>query len=141
MKITKVSYQKAFVTGPFLQEKIGFEAEMDNEPVPQSDAMLFESPMAVLDRLKDMAEKFHKDANPHLYQESKGVSEWMAPTPPQEHWEIPKDIPTISKDTEKLEISIDNATTLEDLSIIKDACGKSGLVGPYMKKMNQLMTK
>lgn len=50
----------------------------------------------------------------------------------------PETLPTISKDAEKLEIAIDNATTIETLQSIKDQCGKSGLMGQYIAKFNQL---
>jgi hypothetical protein len=48
-------------------------------------------------------------------------------------------IPVISKDTERLEIQIDNATTLEDLAKLKEQAGKQGLIHPYMQKMNELL--
>ena len=44
------------------------------------------------------------------------------------------------KQKENLEIAIDNATSLESLAEIKEACGKAGLVAQYMKRLNELMT-
>lgn len=54
MKITTVSYQKAFVIGPYLQEKVGLEASLD----PGDDEQ------GVLEWLKEKVEKFHADNNP-----------------------------------------------------------------------------
>lgn len=128
MKITKITYQKAFITGPFLQEKIGFEAEVIEEIQSVPDALA---------QLKGMAEDFHKQSNPHLYQEGE-TKIWASPEGTIRAY--PATIPTISKESERLEIQIDNAQTLEDLSTIKEACGKAGLVSEYMKKINELMT-
>lgn len=116
MKIERITYQKAFITGPFLQEKIGFEAEIDEHIQSVHDALM---------QLKSMAEGFHKEANPHLYQESKTVTSGYyavdSPYAPAATYSAPGTIPIISKDAEKIEIAIDNATTLEELNKIKDA--------------------
>lgn len=53
MKITKVTYQAAYVTGPFLQHKIGFEAEVGDR----------EDEMAALEELKHMADAFDRKIN------------------------------------------------------------------------------
>lgn len=55
MKIEKVSYQKAYIIGPYLQEKVGFEASIDGD-----------SPEEVLSKLRKMADDWHKENNPHL---------------------------------------------------------------------------
>lgn len=55
MKIDKVSYQKAYIIGPYLQEKIGFEASIDGD-----------SPEEVLSKLRTMADDWHKENNPGL---------------------------------------------------------------------------
>lgn len=136
MKITNVSYQKAFATGPFLQEKIGFEAEIEDGE---------ESVTAALTELKSLAEGWHNNNNPHLYQES-GAEEYAANKMQQLQQEgriRPTSSPQVIdyKQKESLEIAIDNATSLESLAEIKDACGKAGLVFQYMTKLNQLMVK
>lgn len=59
MTIEKVTYQKAFATGPFLQEKIGIEIFV----TPDDDADM------VFKMAKDRVDAWHKEANPHLYQE------------------------------------------------------------------------
>lgn len=57
MKITKVNYQKSFVIGPYLQERIGFEIEIDGTT---------ESESAALTKAKEIAEVWHKANNPQL---------------------------------------------------------------------------
>jgi hypothetical protein len=56
MKIEKVSYQKLFSIGNFLNERIGFEASIDEG----------ESPEAVVKHLKEVADNLHKEMNPGL---------------------------------------------------------------------------
>jgi hypothetical protein len=60
MKVDKVSYQKLFPIGSFVNERIGVEITIDeNDDVTQ-----------VLNSAKSMVEKFHKDSNPLLYIDS-----------------------------------------------------------------------
>lgn len=109
MKITKVTYQKAFVTGPFLQERIGYEAEVDSDN---------ESPSGALTMLQRMADIWHKENNPHIYQEIGstnipehtilGVNQFMQ-----------QSSPIINIQHEKIQIAIENAKTLEELKDIK----------------------
>lgn len=56
MKVDKVTYTKSYSIGPFLQEKVGFEASIDPEDIPEN----------VLNYLKVMADQWHKENNPHL---------------------------------------------------------------------------
>jgi|HubBroStandDraft_3_1064219.scaffolds.fasta_scaffold07562_4 hypothetical protein len=110
MKIERITYQKAFITGPFLQEKIGFEAEIDEHVQSVHDALM---------QLKSMAEDFHKKANPHLYQESAPVQKLDASFYSSSVINQSREpIPIISKDVEKMEIEIDNAKTLEELDAV-----------------------
>lgn len=90
-----------------------------------------------LDELDERLTEWHKKRYPHLYQDSKSegsgerdLSNWQPGAQRR-----PETLPTISKDTEKLEIAIDNATTIEELQSIKDQCGKSGLMGQYIAKI------
>lgn len=57
MKIKTVSYSKLFTLGMYMNERIGFEAEIDDT----------EDELAALDKLKSLAETFHKQSNPGLY--------------------------------------------------------------------------
>jgi hypothetical protein len=51
---------------------------------------------------------------------------------------MPQSIPTISKDIERLEIAVDNATTLEELRALKDECWKLNIQAHYINKFNEL---
>ena len=77
-----------------------------------------ESESDVLHALSARIEKWHKENSPHLYQEPSQHYHGLGPIP--EH-QKPDPIPIISKDHEKIEIAIDNATTLEDLQKIKES--------------------
>ena len=67
MKITKVTYQKAFIIGPYLQEKVGFEAEITHPFLDAADGKFeIETPEMLLSRLKEMADKWHISQNPPL---------------------------------------------------------------------------
>jgi hypothetical protein len=61
MKIEKVSYQKSYPIGPFLQEKISFEASVDGD-----------SPEEVISRLRKMADDWHTANNPHIADDQVG---------------------------------------------------------------------
>lgn len=59
MKVDKVSYQKAFIIGPYLQEKVGIEIQLDEG----------ENPDAVLGIAKGIVETWHRAANKELYEQ------------------------------------------------------------------------
>jgi len=89
-----------------------------------------------------------KKEYPHLCQETDGIkfefppARSNPPVAPGGHAFVERSsIPVISKDTERLEIQIDNATSLEDLAKLKEQAGKQGLISPYMKKMNELLAQ
>jgi len=106
MKITTVSYQKTFIIGPYQNEKIGFEAEIDQR---------VEHPDQVLTSLKDMAENWHKISNPHL-QAHPGEDK----TGGGSHTTSPQQGPEVIdyKKWERFEIDIDNAETSDELELI-----------------------
>ena len=54
MKIERISYQKAFVIGPYLQEKIGLEVQIDEG----------EDPAAAFERAKELVARWHVTTNP-----------------------------------------------------------------------------
>jgi len=56
MKIKSVNYQKMFPIGPYLNEKIGIEIELDDTETAES----------ALDLAKMIAEDWHKENNPQL---------------------------------------------------------------------------
>jgi hypothetical protein len=65
MKITKVNYTKSYTIGPFLQEKVGFEAEIDGT---------CESPESALNELKRIADQWHIANNPQVHVDTSEVS-------------------------------------------------------------------
>jgi hypothetical protein len=65
MKITKVNYTKSYTIGPFLQEKVGFEAEIDGT---------CESPESALNELKRIADQWHIVNNPQVHYDGSSVS-------------------------------------------------------------------
>jgi hypothetical protein len=146
MKITKVSYQKTYSIGPYLTDRVGFEAEITQNPIPAEGVIEIETEGLVLSRLEKIADDWHKKQHPHLYQESK-PDDYGFTQPPIGPILYTKEsiVPTPQvidyKQKETLEISIDNATSLEQLAEIKEACGKAGLISQYMAKLNQLVVK
>ena len=60
MKIQKVEYSKLLPTGVFANERIGFEASVEDG----------ESPIDVIAELRNLCELSHKSQYPHLYTEN-----------------------------------------------------------------------
>jgi hypothetical protein len=58
MKIISVNYQRAYVTGPFLQEKLGMEIEIDTG--------IGETPEGAYSLAKQIMDQWHKINNPQL---------------------------------------------------------------------------
>lgn len=56
MKLEKIIYQKAFVIGAYLQEKVGVEISIDEQDDPDT----------VFKDAKALVEKWHIENNPHL---------------------------------------------------------------------------
>ena len=73
MKIIKVSYQKTFSIGPYLTDRVGMEADVDENDVVAD----------VLDNLRAKADEWHKAEHPHLYQEEK----YPQPFPDPNRWQ------------------------------------------------------
>jgi len=65
MKIEKISYQKAFVIGPYLQDRVGVEIALE-----EGDSM-----EGVLDCAKKYIENWHKTAHPDLSATNTGLSQ------------------------------------------------------------------
>ena len=106
MKITTVSYQKTYSIGPYLTDKIGLEASLDDK----------ESVADVLDNLRGKADEWHKAEHPHLYQESNPEPSLTRFPPPLTG---PAVMETIDyKKWDQFEIAIENAQTLEELETI-----------------------
>lgn len=76
MNITKVKYERLFPVGAYLNEKIGFEAEIGSIPVVDKQLndigvypVKMESPQEVINNLRQLAEDIHKTKYPHFYTE------------------------------------------------------------------------
>lgn len=85
-----------------------------------------------LDELDERLTAWHKKRYPSLYENQ------PPPITERPFAYRQETIPTISKDTEKLEIAIDNATSLEELAPIKEAIWKAGLRDQYMQKVSTI---
>ena len=70
MKIKSVSYSKLYSLGMYMNERIGFEAEIDDT----------EDKLSALAKLKSLSETFHKQSNPGLYIEE--IHEEQVGNPP-----------------------------------------------------------
>lgn len=71
MRISKVTYQKSFVIGPYLQEKVGVEVDIPEEDygnLPPSDYETLSN--AALDYAKGVVEEWHKKSNPDIASEA-----------------------------------------------------------------------
>ena len=69
MKIKTISYSKLFSLGMYMNERVGFEAEIDDT----------ENELSSLAKLKSLAETFHKTSNPGLYDETPADTEITEP--------------------------------------------------------------
>lgn len=130
MKIEKVTYQKTYSIGPYLTDRVGFEATLEKD----------ETPDEALGWLKMQADDWHREANPHLYQDTKDITLPQYDRTPSYMPLEPGILPTISRDKERLEITIDNAETPEDLKAIKadNPLLPASLINHYNKRMTDL---
>lgn len=138
MTITKVKYEKLFPTGAYLNEKIGFEAELGtvtlmDEKINGLDIypQRIETPQEVIEHLRNLAEEIHKKQYPYLYT-SNGKPITIEQSPEG----------IINKQDEKKliepENKIDNCTTVEELKELEGDALKYGLVEQYLNKKKSL---
>lgn len=119
MKITlkDVGYNRGYVIGPYLQERPGVNADIVVEEGEDQEACALKA----LHYLKSIADKFHKEANPYLYQEPvNAVSQWGNQPTPATTMTTTSAPYEINIQHEKMEIAIDNCTTIEDLKAWKE---------------------
>ena len=137
MKITKVSYQKTYSIGPYLTDRVGFEADLgDNESCTEA-----------LAQLRKEADDWHIKTNPHSYQESesmrgqiiretiKGAAQSSLPIGPPAPMQIEKDNPEDILDL------IQNAPSLEVLKTFKVLASSDPskvLYNAYNKRLKEL---
>lgn len=87
----------------------------------------------ILAELEETAAELRKETLPNLdmaWSKKELQTSWKD--------EIPGPLPTISLNKERLEIQIDNCTSLEELAEYKELASKSGLVSVYMQRLSQL---
>lgn len=85
-----------------------------------------------LDELDERITAWHKRKYPHIYQPSQELkTTWQD--------EITGQLPTISKDAERLEIQIDNASTVDQLNTLQEAAEKNGLLSIWSHKMMKFL--
>ncbi len=117
MKYTKVTYQKAFVVGPYLQEKIGVEIEIDPS---------FETVDHALLNAKRTIEEWHIANNPQVH--SNGiVSE-----------PVTSELPVINTAEERVGIEIENASSMQELMKFQQQITSPYLADLFATKLSRL---
>lgn len=94
-----------------------------------------------LDELDDRLNAWHQKRYPHLYKNPIPLA-GINPSPHGIRYlteeQLAQAIPVITKDRDRLEISIDNAMSLDELDLIKPDCWKNGLSEYFINKFNEL---
>lgn len=133
-----------------VQRKFGINSQFLDTTIQAEDERLpgesiEEGIMRVYKQLEVTAGRMRKEAN----QDSSGLA--YVPTthmhkdvfmPEVTTYYPPGNLPTISRDKERLEIAIDNAETVEGMKMIKEAFPlmPASLIDYYNKKMTELTT-
>lgn len=123
MKPDRINYQKTFNLGNYTSERIGMEAQIDDGEDPQTKLLV----------LKNLVEDFHENNNPkeELHDFSIGGIQMQVP--------INQPIPSIDrKAVERLEILIDNASSVDELEKFKMDAYHWGIFEVYNNKLKQL---
>lgn len=135
MKIERITYQKTFPLAPYVNEKIGVEIELSEGDKAED----------TLDLAKTIVEGWHKENNPHLYQQESKEPWVSSPTisaPQTIEFRHVESIPIISKDTERLKDTIEDmileCKSMEELAALKPSATANGLIPQYMKKVKEL---
>lgn len=105
--IKDIGYNRGYVIGPYLQERPGVNADIILEEGEDQEKCALKA----MHYLKSITDKFHVEANPHLFESGErptGRPERMQPI-------------EINIQHERLWVSIENAETLEELTQIKEA--------------------
>jgi hypothetical protein len=109
MQITSVNYNRTYAIGPFLNEKIGVEATIEEG----------DNPIEVLKSLKELADNFNKIANPHLEEpkffDAVGSKGFLNAVQPIDEREIEK---PIGKSMPEQIMSCDSMKVLESYKLL-----------------------
>lgn len=116
MKIEKITYQKTYSIGPYLTDRVGFEATPSEPWLEENGKLHLDTTDEILSNLEKIADEWHRKAHPHLYQE---------PTELKTSWqeEIPygaAPLGVIDLSIEKMEIAIDNCMCEDELKQWKE---------------------
>lgn len=137
MKITTVSLSRTIPTGPYMNDKIGMEASVEDGDTPER----------VLNELLLQIDQWHRQANPHLHKEHesmRGVQttfEQLKYTPGPTTHLTPSIAPLeINIQHERIQIGIENAAAVEELKAVKadHPLMPASLMNAYNKKMEEL---
>jgi len=148
MKIEKVTYQKTYSIGPYLTERIGFEASSEGIPG--------DHPHEMLSMLRESADAWHRKNNPHLYQEE-GIKGYMhseldlgygpGVAPPVDMSKYGKsassreqiiDYKKTDDEKEHVKANIISSVSIEYLAQWKMLAGKHNLTTEYMNRFKEL---
>jgi len=121
MKLTKINFQKSFVIGPYLQEKVGVEIELDDTDGWDES----------FQKAKELVDKWGA-ANGDVYNSTIGGIQIKVPVTPQPIKSIDR------KAIERLEKLIDDCTSIDELVKFKDEVGPLGLIDLYHAKYDQI---
>lgn len=137
MTITKVKYEGLFPTGSYLNEKIGFEAEIGTVPSPSPIEGMYpvtsEDPLAAIEQLRKLAEQSHKAKYPHFYSQEN----FQAHQPMQR----PSEIPVIDHGKQTMIDIINDCATVDELEKQINSVEKYDLWNEYNAKYSELEKK
>lgn len=128
--IKDVGYNRGYVIGPYLQERPGVNADVILDEGEDQE----ECALKVLHYLKSITDKFHMQANPHMYKEGALTPLTYAPTPLAE-------IQTDKADPASTLGLIQNAPNLEILKsfkVIASSDPTKELYNAYCLRMKEL---
>lgn len=120
MRIDRISFSKTFPTGPYMNEKIGVEIQVEEgDDIHQ-----------VMYCARLNVDEWFKKYNPHLFEKSDAPIESELPkvnggiaqaNPRGNHFGLDKSaaIPVINREIERMQILIDNCETVADLEKIR----------------------
>ncbi len=138
MNIKTVKYERLFPCGAYLNEKIGFEAEVGSVHLLNEELLehgihpvRMETPEEVVNKLRQLAEDIHREKYPHFYL-PEGTSTIQASFSNEP---TVTNIPVINKESERIEIAIDNCTSALEVKLYMEDAYKYGLHEHYIKKL------